>query len=369
MTEPSTKIIIPTFMYQSPDENDCSNLCDDQSVIFHNVKTANLLVVGPSGTGKTTFINTMKKPTYTSLAEIDSQTREADMTSNLFEKGGEFFMMQTIDTPGFGDSSKDGKTDFELEEMILKFVKRGITHLHLVLVAIRFGIRYDKPQLDSLMNVLRFLGKDMRTNTALLFTYAEKTTPEDRSRWINMMEKSEARNILRFCHGKVFFTGMCTEKNEIDRVNFVKNLRNDHLKIIHAATTYTPIALHGDDHDAVCTQFKVYESAAKDSLTMRKLLPELPDLAKLLLKYKEQLAKYPDDDHVEELFEKWKVIDTEEINKNVVEWSKFQAAIAQYVEHGSVLQKNAAAVREQYTVLVKAIHEFKTRLDDIELFS
>jgi hypothetical protein len=69
------------------------------------------------------------------------------------------------------------------------------------------------------------------------------------------------------------------------------------------------------------------------------------------------------------LFEKWKVIDTEEINKNVVEWSKFQAAIAQYVEHGSVLQKNADAVREQYTVLVKAIHEFKTRLDDIELFS
>lgn len=254
--------------------------------------------------------------------------------------------------------------------MILKFVKKGITDLHLVLIAVRFGVRYDKPQIDSIMNVLRFLGRDMRNISALLFTNAENTTDEDRNHWISMMELSEARNILRFCEGRAFFTGMCTEHSEVGKAKFIQRLRRDHFKVIRAATTATPIELHGDDHEKVSSQFKVYESAAKDSLTLKKLLPELPELANSFQKLKTHLLTYADQySSVSKLFERVKEIDSEKIKSQCIEWSKFQNAISEYIERGSILHSNSEDVRMQYRYLIKAISEFRALQDEIELFS
>lgn len=187
--------------------------------------------------------------------------------------------------------------------------------------------------------------------------------------------KSEAKNILRFCNGRAFFTGMCTENSEIGKAKFIQRLRRDHLEVINAATKASPIAMHGEEHDKISNQFKVYESAAKDSLTLKKLLPELPDLANSYQKLKSILLQYAEDNRAErkesiaELFEKWKGIDSETIKSQCIEWSRFQNAIAEYIERGSVLHRNSEDVRNQYQFLIKAIAQFRAVLDEIELFS
>jgi len=184
-------------------------------------------------------------------------------------------MLQVIDTPGFGDSSVNNRTDFEQEELILKFVKQGITELNLVLITIRYGMRLEAGQVDTIMSVLRFLGRDMRDNSAILCTFAENASEENKKDWLEKLSISNAQNIYKYCNGKTFYTGMCIVSDEMAKEKFVKQSQKYQLQLINAAISQKPIKLSGDDVDKTTHQFKIYESAAKDSLTMKKLLPQI----------------------------------------------------------------------------------------------
>lgn len=335
---------------------------------FHSVKTANILIVGPTGSGKSTFLNVMKNPNYISEYELDSQTQDAQMEQNLFEIDNEFFMVQVIDTPGFGDSSSDSKSDFELEEMILKFIKQGVTELHMVLITVRYGIRFEKSQVDTIMNVLRFLGKDMRANTSVLCTFAENTTEQDRLEWIRKAKNSNVKPLLQYCRNKVFFTGMLQKGSEMQKQVFTRELRVDQTKIITAAIRAKAISLSGEDHEAISNQFKVYESAAKDSLTLKKLLPIIPRLASDLDILKTKLSHHQTNEKAIAVIEKYAQINQVNIVQQVTEWSKLQTAVADYIQKGGTVQSNAKTVRQQYNLLQKAVEELKKTLDNIELF-
>lgn len=336
---------------------------------FHSVKTANILIVGPTGSGKSTFLNVLKNPNYVSEYEIDSQTQEAQMDKNLFEIDNEFFMVQVIDTPGFGDSSSNQKSDFELEEMILKFIKQGVTELHMVLITARYGIRFEKSQVDTIMNVLRFLGKDMRKNTSVLCTFAENTTDQEKEEWIRKAKKSNINTLLKYCHNKVFFTGMLQKGTEMQKQVFSRELRADQTKIITSAIRSKPITLSGEEHETISNQFKVYESAAKDSLTLKKLLPSIPDLASEIETLKTKLSYHENDEKAIRMIEKYAHINKSAIIDQVTEWSKLQSAVADYIQKGGTVQSNAKGVREQFNSLKKAIDELKKTLDNIDLFS
>ena len=335
---------------------------------FHNVETANILIVGSTGTGKTTFLNVLRNPRYVSQYEIDSQTTEAQMAKNLFEVDGNFHMIQVIDTPGFGDSSAASKTDFELEEMILKFIKQGVTELHMVLVTVRYGIRLEKGQVDTIMNVLKFLGKDMRKNTSILCTFAEGTSLEERKEWVMKTKNSNVSHLLKYCRGKVFFTGMQQKGTEMEKQVFVNRLRVDQTKIIKKALSSEPVLISGEEHDRVSSQFKVYESAAKDSLTLKKLLPEIPSLAHNVDSLRKDLGNFPDDETANTLFEKYSEIQSETINQQCVEWSKLQTAVEDYIEKGGNVQRNAQEVRKQYNILTKAVDELNRCKFNLSVF-
>ena len=353
------------------------------ALTYHTVKTANILIIGPTGTGKTTFINVLKNPKYsTGFADVDSQTREAMLEQNLFNYGGQFYMLQIIDTPGFGDSTDDSRTDFEQEELILKFVKKGVTSLDLVLITVRFGVRLEAAQVDTIMNVLRFLGRGMAANSALLLTHAENATVEQRRNWLRNMMDSQLSDLLKFCSKKVFFTGMAGNGTATELELTAKKIRDDQLKIIKFAADSKPIGLAGEEYDSIGNQFKLYESAAKDSLTLKKLLPDIPELARTVEKTKNNLVtllsekdKYISPEKSNEIIEEANAVieglsdfDASKIESQVQEWAKLQTAVSDYIERGTRVQESANTVREQYTYMIKQRNKTRKVIDNIILF-
>jgi len=275
-------------------------------------------------------------------------------------------MLQVIDTPGFGDNIN--RIDFEQEELILKFVKQGVVDLSLVLITIKYGSRLEMSQIETIMNVLRFLGREMKANTGILFTHAENSSLEQREEWLRELKGTNMSNLLRFCERGAFYTGMNVYSNEMDKEVFTKKLRYDHFNIIKTAINSIPIKLTSDENDKVVTQFKIYESAAKDSLTLKKLLPEIPNLGTKIVLLKQKLTTHFENENAKLLLEKYKNIDNEQLKLQCVEWSKLQTAVEDYIEKGSNVQKCANHIRTQYKELMYAINDINNLLFEIELF-
>ena len=112
----------------------------------------------------------------------------------------------------------------------------------------------------------------------------------------------------------------------------------------------------------------MYESAAKDSLTLKKLLPIIPRLASDLDILKTKLSHHQTNEKAIAVIEKYAQINQVNIVQQVTEWSKLQTAVADYIQKGGTVQSNAKTVRQQYNLLQKAVEELKKTLDNIELF-
>lgn len=359
----------------------------DDIIKFYGVKTCNILIVGATGTGKTTFLNSLKDPRYNAVSNLSSQTKEANMENLLFSINDEYFAATIIDTPGFGDNT--GKSNFEMEELILKFVKRGIVSLNLVLITLRYGVRLEQSQIDTIMSVLRFLGKDLKPNCAILFTHTEKKTKEERQLWYDQIagitrnnkgeitnnkdktgnfifEKTPLTPVVKFCMLEPFYTGMNTENRAIDVENYVKDMRVNHTKLLKKACDIIPMKLNGDD-GGVTNQFKLYESAAKDSLTIKKLLPLLQELAGKVVILKSQISEFKDSDEAGDILETYKDIDITILGKQIIEWSKLQTAISDYIEKGDRVSKCAEEIRRQFGFLNEAIIKMQLLLDQLNL--
>jgi len=130
------------------------------TVTSHLSSHATVLIVGPSGTGKTTFLRTLENVHYKSDGKVSSQTLAAYSNDRLFNIAGEYCFLQFIDTPGFGDT--EGRSNLELENLILKFVKSDVTKLNMVMVTVPFGRRIDEGQARNVLECLNFLGPELR---------------------------------------------------------------------------------------------------------------------------------------------------------------------------------------------------------------
>ena len=81
--------------------------------------------------------------------------------------------------------------------------------------------------------------------------------------------------MVKFCQGGIFFTGMSVNENPIQAAEFEKFQTKQISRIIQKAHKTTPVKLTGEKYKAEASKFMVFETAAKDSLTLLRILPEL----------------------------------------------------------------------------------------------
>eukprot|EP00808_Paulinella_micropora_P019358 g9572.t1 len=128
-------------------------------------------------------------------------------------------------------------------------------------------------------------------------------------------------------------------------------------KIIQKAYTNKPVKLTGEEFKKEATKFMVFESAAKDSLTLLRILPELKNKCMEAVQVRQQLLdlneQVPEDktEVYGKIMLKLKEISQEEVEKNVLEWSKYQTAVEKYVGEGKMLS-DASNKASDFSTLV-----------------
>lgn len=186
-----------------------------EEVVSYPVKNYNILLVGDSGVGKSTFKRYLGDLHHVSEGTIFRQTADPETSILLFSIGKNFISLTVIDTPGTNEASGDGnsKTNVNLKSIIASFVKRNMTHIHLVLLVVNSSTGITKPLLESMTQTVNFLGREMAKNIALLVTHFETKSEVHEQQWITTFSASPDTSFLRRALGAGFlFTGALDER-------------------------------------------------------------------------------------------------------------------------------------------------------------
>jgi GTP-binding protein EngB required for normal cell division len=351
------------FKYQESKE-DPPKYDQFNSFECHVAQDVHVLIIGPSGSGKTTFVKTLQDPCYVGTTSVASQTKEVSATSLVCTTTNGWYNLNIIDTPGFGDNT--GQNDFELQQLILKFVKGNTTKLSMVLLCLPMNRRLDATQCQLMMNSVRFLGKPMRQVASILATHSEGTTEEEKQRWVDQLNTiKDLQKLVKYCNGSVYYTGMSSAKDAVKSQAFKNEIRKMHSGFLLKSIENTPVQLSGDDYDKVTSRFMVYESAAKDSLTCQDLLPKMMPLAEKVIALFEKLCS--ERKETNDTLEKYKGLNKSTLSQQISEWKKVSDHAVNYIEDGKHLTNAAQALRDQYQLYIQAESELQD-MEDEDLF-
>jgi GTP-binding protein EngB required for normal cell division len=339
------------------------------------VNNYNIIIIGDSRSGKSTFIKLIRNINHCIESEVFSGTKNPESEMILLKYKGIFRSIVIIDTPGFNEiGSESSKSNANLKSLITTFVKKDITKIHLVLVAINGSSGVNKFQIDSINNTLKFLGKNLSKNTALLITHFDTKDEEEQNNFIKKFyENKEVEFIRKMCRAGYLFTGAIDKtmhKNIKIRDEFIL-LQNKRIsKFLDLLTSTTPESLNNELSKTANTLFSVSESVVKDYLLLKELAPEIKSLnsqvekkrIKLssLVKEREDLGKKYD-----KIIERCSIIGTDQFKIPDFD-EKIEEDLKNYNKISDNIRENALDCLNKQDILVSMLNDISHTIDMIE---
>jgi len=189
------------FFMENPNNNIVETIC-------YKSKNYNILLIGDSRSGKSTFLELIKNNDYVVETEIFRKTRDPISDTLFLKYDNEYIHINFIDTPGFNEVGGSSRTNKELEELITNFIRKDVTKLNMVLITINGSSGINQLQLDSITNTIKYLGKQLTNNMILLTTHFDLKDELEEKDWINKFQQDENVEFLRMIiKNKHLFTG------------------------------------------------------------------------------------------------------------------------------------------------------------------
>ena len=180
-----------------------------------------------------------------------------------------------------GFSDVDGSDDLMLQKLILDFVKRGISSLSMVLVAIPVNHELAFSDIKCILSAIEFLGAKFRPITYILGTHSEGWTIDDKREWATQLKKTKLRELLRFT-SKFVWSGMIPPQiSGTERETMLLGLKENQEKVVLKAIQAKPIPIlnqGGDNVMQLISRFEAQESAIKDGMILDDILPQIEPL-------------------------------------------------------------------------------------------
>lgn len=204
---------------------------------MEETRTRNIIMLGRSGSGKTTAINVIK--------DICAQSQPRSLFSDTYgakfqsfslddKKSKTKYTLNIIDTPGVNDirpMGEDSRSDEAILETVKFCLKNEITRVHCLFIFAAFGERINELDKKAFKIYLQMFDND-KIKIAFCITKSEGQSKEDCENIIKQLEKETYfANIIKKQNVKVFFTG-CVNKFMLENSKDKQTLA-DHYKDIH----------------------------------------------------------------------------------------------------------------------------------------
>ncbi|KAI6123085.1 hypothetical protein EV401DRAFT_2261188 [Pisolithus croceorrhizus] len=153
-----------------------------------------IAVMGPTGSGKSTFINSLVPPGSTSGTRVGHSLRsETNKIQPVELDNGNGLSFKLVDTPGF-DDSREGITDIDVLSMIAAFIRQEEEHSMLAGLIYMHRISDTRMGGTARRNLRVFhklCGQDSLKNVVVVTTMWDKVTLEEGERRERELQSSE----------------------------------------------------------------------------------------------------------------------------------------------------------------------------------
>jgi len=175
----------------------------------------NVLLLGKSGGGKTTFFEVLKNPHFTTQTGgtlFASERMTTQYTPLIVRNGdGKAYSFNVIDSPGLFEV-RSAAGEKRSNEQILKIVesclRNHVTSISAVFILFPITSVLNEEDLETLTVISAFLGDDFKKNTILLFTKGDTFQLETlQSKVASFLASPISAPFVDFCQGGIYFTG------------------------------------------------------------------------------------------------------------------------------------------------------------------
>lgn len=270
-----------------------------------DVSQHNILLLGESRTGKSTYRNVLHNINHVTKLEVWRGTIVPNSSTTLFNVDGKFVSLNILDTPGFGEASVSNvRTDSNLQNIIVDFVKKDITSLSLILITVNGSGGLTSSQIKKITDCLRFLGRQVAKKTCLLVTHFENRTEEDEKKWISEFKSNKRMRFLtRACQGGFLFTGALDDnqfKNVECRDKYIHHQRRRNKNMFEKLLSGPPVRLMSEQMKAAKSMFAIEESIMTSCMNLQAMVPEVEQTWNHVLNMRVKINKHVSDGKIKD---------------------------------------------------------------------
>jgi len=174
--------------------------------------TINILLVGRSQVGKSTLIESLQDPTYSSRRNGISQTREPTY-KRLKLIGGDKkeYTLNIIDTPGFQEIRHDPnetRTDQKLFDLLRTVLEDGrMSGLNMIGFVSVLGST-SQNDIDTFKSLIDFFGPQYKLISALILTHCDKVTDEKMKELTEQLKRHpKCAEVVNYCELGIHYHG------------------------------------------------------------------------------------------------------------------------------------------------------------------
>jgi len=163
--------------------------------------------------------------------------------------------------------------------MIIDYVKRDITRIDLILIAINGSSGINASQVANITSVLKFLGRQVSTRTCMLITHFENRSVEEELRWAEEFKSNPNMKFLTMaCQGGFLFTG-ALDKNQFDNValrdSYITQQRRRNITFFNKLMNGESVSLLSPQMMNAKCMLAMQESVLTSCMNLRNLIPEV----------------------------------------------------------------------------------------------
>lgn len=243
---------------------------------IHDPSVINIVLIGRSQVGKSTFIEVLNNPNYSTTRTGISQTREPSCKERIIDyPDGKRYTLNIIDTPGLHEVRHDPnemRTNEQLFSLLRDMFVSGRVRALNVICFVTIAGKTHQNDIETFKSLMSFLGDRFKPISCLVLTHCDKISTETLDRLSqDIKTHPECTSLVDYCqlgmhyHGTIDMDDLSTYDEEMREM-----VKNSTLNRIEPMRTHLLDFFRSRSNDYVkikLSDFEPWEKSFQRSIT------------------------------------------------------------------------------------------------------